>query len=264
MASSTDIRLIAGLGNPGGQYEQTRHNAGFWFVDQLARHAGATLRHENKFHGDVAKTRIDGHDVWLLKPDTFMNLSGQAVSAVARFYKIDTSEILVVHDEIDLPPGTVRLKKGGGHGGNNGLRDIIAKLGRDFIRLRVGVGRPQHSSEVTNYVLRRPTSDEQISIERAMDEGEKVLPLLLGESLEKAMHRLHSSRDEPSVKKKKKPSEKRPAAPKEPAPEKAQVEPKVKEEIKAKEELKAKEEPGDATQSSSLRDQIAGLFRRND
>lgn len=253
MASSTNIRLIAGLGNPGGQYEQTRHNAGFWFVDQLARRAGVTLRHENKFHGDVAKARIDDHEVYLLKPDTFMNLSGQAVAALARFYKIAPTEILVVHDEIDLPPGTARLKKGGGHGGNNGLRDIIAKLGKDFIRLRLGVGRPAHSSEVTNYVLKRPTADEQISIERAMDEGESVLPLLLGQSLEKAMHRLHSSRDEPSVKKtqKKKPG-KKPAATADASAQPQTAAPEADDNT-----------AGNDTGATSLRDQIAGLFRRN-
>ncbi len=257
MAQSRHIALIAGLGNPGGQYEATRHNAGFWFVDQIARRAGATLRHENKFHGHAGKVTLHGFDVWLLKPDTFMNLSGQSVSALAKFYKIEPANILVVHDEIDLPPGTVRLKRGGGHGGNNGLRDIIARLGKEFARLRVGVGRPAHSSEVTNYVLHRPSADEQISIERAMDEAEGVLNLLLEDGLEKAMHKLHSKGGEPSIKPKKKPA----PQPKPVADDVAKTCDAPAPEIENA-AATPPEEPDAPTKS--LRDQLAGLFRRND
>jgi len=257
MAPSRHIRLIAGLGNPGAKYELTRHNAGFWFVDQLARRAGATLRHESKLHGDVARIDVAGHEVWLIKPDTFMNLSGQAVAAIANFYKIPVSEVLVVHDEIDLPPGTVRLKRGGGHGGHNGLRDIMSKLGKDFVRLRVGVGRPEHSSEVTNFVLRRAPASEQDLIDRSMEQAEDVLALLLEDGLEKAMHRLHSARDEPSVPKKKKPrrdeakqttsAAAQPVAPAAPGGENAA-------------------QPADAplAKAKSLREQLAGMFRRKD
>ncbi len=194
------IELIVGLGNPGDKYARTRHNAGFWFIEELARRLNVSLRPEKKFHGETARATIDGHTVQLLKPDTFMNLSGQAVQAISAFYKWTPGSILVVHDEIDLPPGTVRLKRGGGHGGNNGLRDICQKMGKDFLRLRVGVGRPTRG-EVVDYVLGRPSPDDQIEIERALDKAHDVLPLLLGEGLEKAMHRLHSKPGERSVKK---------------------------------------------------------------
>lgn len=194
------IDLIVGLGNPGDKYARTRHNAGFWFVDELARRANASLRAEKKFHGETARVDLHGHTVQLLKPDTFMNLSGQAVQAISAFYKWPPGRILVVHDEIDLPAGTIRLKRGGGHGGNNGLRDITQKLGKDFLRLRVGVGRPTRG-EVIDYVLGRPSPDDQIEIERAMDKGHDVLPLLLSDGLEKAMHRLHSKPGEKSVRK---------------------------------------------------------------
>ena len=196
------IDLIVGLGNPGEKYARTRHNAGFWFVDELARRHGATLRSERKFQGETGRVTIDGHTVTLLKPDTFMNLSGQAVQAIASFYKWPPGRLLVVHDEIDLPPGTVRLKRGGGHGGNNGLRDITQKIGKDFLRLRVGVGRPG-SGEVIDHVLGRPRAEDQVLIERALDEGHDVLPALLNDGLEKAMHRLHSKPGEPSVRKNK-------------------------------------------------------------
>ena len=257
MAQPRHIALIAGLGNPGGQYEATRHNAGFWFVDQIARRAGATLRHENKFHGHAAKVTLHGFDVWLLKPKTFMNLSGQSVAALSKFYKIEPPNILVVHDEIDLPPGTVRLKRGGGHGGNNGLRDIIAKLGKDFARLRIGVGRPAHSSEVTNYVLHRPSVDDHISIERAMDEGEGVLSLMLEDGLEKATNKLHSKGGEPSTK----PKKKRVAKPKPVADE----EPKTCDAPAPDVQDTAATPPESPDAPTiSLRDQLAGFFRRND
>lgn len=190
---SSRIQLIVGLGNPGQQYEKTRHNAGFWFVDAIARTHGISLKNESKFHGEAAKGFIDGQEVWLLKPMTFMNKSGQGIAALARFYKIDAENILIAHDELDLPPGTVRLKKGGGHGGHNGLRDTVAQLGsKEFQRLRLGIGHPGHSSQVSGYVLGKAPSDEQIEIERAVDKALDELSLILSGDLQKAMNRLHS------------------------------------------------------------------------
>jgi PTH1 family peptidyl-tRNA hydrolase len=190
---SSRIQLIVGLGNPGQQYEKTRHNAGFWFIDAIARAHGIALKSENKFHGEAGKGIIDGNEVWLLKPMTFMNKSGQGIAALARFYKIEAESILVAHDELDLPPGTVRLKKGGGHGGHNGLRDTIAQLGsKEFQRLRLGIGHPGHASQVTGYVLGKAPSGEQIEIERAVDKALDELSLILSGDLQKAMNRLHS------------------------------------------------------------------------
>jgi len=186
------IQLIAGLGNPGPKYEATRHNVGFWFVDQLARSKGASFRNESKFQGDVCSLSIEGHSVWLLKPQTFMNRSGQAVQALAQFYKIPVENILVVHDELDIPPGALRLKQGGGHGGHNGLRDIIAHLGKEFMRLRVGIGHPGNSRDVTNYVLGRAGADEQSDIERALEDAMHYLPLILQGETQKAMNHLHA------------------------------------------------------------------------
>lgn len=181
-----DISLIVGLGNPGSRYEQTRHNAGFWFVEELARLKGAHFRPESKFSGEVCKVVLEGRDVWLLKPDTFMNRSGLAVNRLASFYKIPVEQILVAHDELDLEPGTARLKTAGGHGGHNGLRDIIAHLGKEFHRLRIGIGHPGHRDQVTDYVLHRASQDEQISIENSIDDALRVLPLLAEGSWEKA------------------------------------------------------------------------------
>ncbi len=187
-----DISLIAGLGNPGSKYEQTRHNAGFWFVEEIARLKGAHFRPESKFSGEVCKVVLEGRDVWLLKPDTFMNRSGLAVNRLASFYKIPAEQILVAHDELDLEPGTARLKTAGGHGGDNCLRDIIAHLGKEFHRLRIGIGHPGHRDQVADYVLHRASQDEQISIENSIDDALRVLPLLAEGSWEKAVHRLHS------------------------------------------------------------------------
>lgn len=187
------ISLIAGLGNPGPEYDQTRHNAGFWFVDELARRHGVTLRRENRFHGWVGRARIGGQDVWLLKPDTFMNLSGQSIVALALFYKIPRDAIVIAHDELDLPPGTIRLKRGGGHGGHNGLRSVIQHLsGPEFLRLRIGVGHPGHKDDVVDYVLHRPSRDDQRAIEDAIDAAADQVPLLLAGEFERAMHVLHS------------------------------------------------------------------------
>ena len=186
------IDLIVGLGNPGAQYEATRHNAGFWFVEQIARLKGAHFRPENKFSGEVCRVILEGRDIWLLKPTTFMNRSGLAVGQLAGFYKIPPENILVAHDEIDLEAGDIRLKTGGGHGGNNGLRDIIAHMGKEFNRLRIGVGHPGHKDQVADYVLHKASKDDQISIDNAIDSALRVLPLLAEGSWEKAVHRLHT------------------------------------------------------------------------
>lgn len=193
------IQLIVGLGNPGNEYSKTRHNAGFWWVDLLCAQSNSRLNQESKFFGQAGKlnfssaTSKPSQDVWLLKPDTFMNASGRAVSALAKFYKIPPQAILVIHDELDLPVGVSKLKKGGGHGGHNGLRDIIAALGTpDFWRLRMGIGYPGKSEEVVNFVLRAPSLNEMNAIESSMDQSLLVLPLLLQGDFEQAMLRLHT------------------------------------------------------------------------
>jgi PTH1 family peptidyl-tRNA hydrolase len=187
------IRLIVGLGNPGKEYEDTRHNAGFWWVDGLAREHGANFRTEAKFHAQVARADLHGHEVWLLKPQTFMNLSGRAVSALAQFYKIEPAEVLVVHDELDLPPGSAKLKLGGGHGGHNGLKDITSHLGPNFWRLRLGIGHPGERSAVSAYVLNAPRRDEGESIAAAMERSLQVAELIIGGKQEAAMLKLHSA-----------------------------------------------------------------------
>ena len=190
----TKIRLIVGLGNPGREYETTRHNAGFWWVDELAHREKLSFRSDAKFHGEVVRGQFEGQEVWLLKPQTFMNLSGRAVGALAQFYKIAPAEILVVHDELDLQPGIARLKLGGGHGGHNGLKDIIAHLGtKDFWRLRLGVGHPGDRAEVVNYVLNAPRREERDLIEEAMQHSLYVAPLVIAGKTEAAMLKLHSS-----------------------------------------------------------------------
>jgi PTH1 family peptidyl-tRNA hydrolase len=189
----TQIRLIVGLGNPGREYETTRHNVGFWWVDELAGRENFNFRTEAKFHGMAARGQLHGHEVALLKPQTFMNLSGRAVGALAQFYKILPAEILVVHDELDLQPGIARLKMGGGHGGHNGLKDIIAQLGtKDFWRLRLGIGHPGDRAEVVNYVLNDPRREERELIEEAMQHSLHVAPLIVEGKLEAAMLRLHT------------------------------------------------------------------------
>jgi len=190
---TTGIRLIVGLGNPGREYEATRHNAGFWWVDAVASGKSASFKPEKKFHGLAARLAVNNREVWLLKPETFMNLSGRAVSALAGFYKITPDEILVVHDELDLPPGTVRLKKGGGHGGHNGLKDIIAQLGTpDFWRLRLGIGHPGDRNAVVNFVLNAPQRAEQELIDSAVDASLAGLPQLLSGDFPAAMIKLHT------------------------------------------------------------------------
>ncbi len=190
---SASIELIVGLGNPGPEYEATRHNAGFWFVDALARRAGASFRTEGRFHGECVRAQLGGKSVWLLKPATYMNRSGLSVAALANYYKVPREAILVVHDELDLPPGTVRLKQGGGHGGHNGLRDLHKALGgNDYMRLRVGIGHPGHASEVVNYVLHRPGREELAAIEDALSAAEDVVPYLLEGEDQRAFNMLHS------------------------------------------------------------------------
>ena len=188
------IRLVVGLGNPGPEYEDTRHNAGFWFVDRLAHDAGISLRVESRFHGSVGRLRFGDNDCWLLKPSTFMNLSGRAVVALAHFYKILPDEILAVHDELDLPPGAVRLKRGGGHAGHNGIRDMIKHLTvPDFWRLRIGIGHPGDRNRVADYVLHRPNRDEQAAIDEAMERALAIWPKLQAGQGEAAMLALHTA-----------------------------------------------------------------------
>ncbi|HZW24790.1 MAG TPA: aminoacyl-tRNA hydrolase [Gallionella sp.] len=190
----SSIRLIVGLGNPGREYESTRHNAGFWWLDEFARLHNLSFRSEAKFHGLAARGQLHGQEVFLLKPQTFMNVSGRAVGALAQFYKIAPAEILVVHDELDLPPGSAKLKLGGGHGGHNGLKDIIAHLGtKDFWRLRLGIGHPGERSEVANFVLNDPRREERALIDEAMQRAQDVAHLVVEGKSEAAMLKLHSA-----------------------------------------------------------------------
>lgn len=169
-------RLIVGLGNPGAEYEDTRHNAGFWLCERLAAKLGVALKRESRFHGIAGRTH---EQTWLLMPQTFMNCSGQAVAALARFYRIPPADMLVLHDELDLPPGALRLKFGGGLGGHNGLKDIAAHLGtQDFWRLRIGVGHPGDRNQVVDYVLKKPRSEERSLIEEALDRALDAWPML--------------------------------------------------------------------------------------
>lgn len=190
----TPLQLIVGLGNPGPEYDRTRHNAGADFVTELARRYGASLSPESKFFGDTSRLSIEGRDLRLLIPTTFMNRSGQAIGALAQFYKIPPEAILVAHDELDLPPGTARLKHGGGHGGHNGLRDTIKALGnsRDFNRLRLGIGHPGSAAQVVGYVLRKAAPDDQHLLEEATDRAIEIVPQLLKGEWAAAMNRLHT------------------------------------------------------------------------
>jgi len=187
------LRLIVGLGNPGAEHARTRHNAGFWFIDALAEKLGARFGLESKLFGETAKVELAGHPVWLLKPATFMNASGKSVAAALRYWKIEPEESLLAHDELDLAPGTARLKFDGGHGGQNGLRDTVQYLGHGmFHRLRIGIGHPGHKDRVTPWVLGRPGKDDEISIRRAIDDALDVLPLAAGGEFSEAMKRLHT------------------------------------------------------------------------
>ncbi len=187
------IKLFVGLGNPGAEYEATRHNAGFWWIDALARDFKVPLSMDKNYHGRVARVSVNGNAVWLLQPQTYMNLSGKSVGALARFFKIAPNEILVGHDELDLPPGQVKLKFGGGHAGHNGLRDLHAQLGTgDYWRLRLGVGHPGNRDEVVNWVLRKPILDDRIAIEQCIDRSLKALPAFLAGEMDKATLLVHT------------------------------------------------------------------------
>jgi PTH1 family peptidyl-tRNA hydrolase len=190
----TAIQLVAGLGNPGEKYEQTRHNAGFWFVDEVVRQCGTQFRPESKYKSEVARCTIAGKEFRLQKPMDFMNRSGMPVASLAGFYRIPRGAVLVVHDDLDLPVGAVKLKKGGGHGGHNGLRDLIPHLGgKDFLRLRIGIGHPGHRDDVVGYVLKAASRDDRMAIDQAINEAVKILPELVAGNLEAAMKELHTT-----------------------------------------------------------------------
>jgi len=194
------IRLIVGLGNPGAEYEDTRHNAGFWWVDQAVRQLGGHLAHDRAYHAFVARVNRSEGPVWLQQPLTYMNLSGKAVAPLARFFKILPEEILVVHDELDLPPGQMKLKQGGSAAGHNGLKDIQAQLGTgDFWRLRLGIGHPGDRNEVAAYVLRKPPAAERELIEKNVDESLKALDLLLAGDMDKATMKIHAKPPRPKA-----------------------------------------------------------------
>lgn len=190
---ASHLTIIAGLGNPEDRYAQTLHNAGFWFVDELARRNNTPFRYEKRFDADVCKIEVSGEDVWLMKPQSYMNLSGGPVRSMLDYYRLTANELLVAHDEIDLPPGTVRLKKGGGHGGHNGLRDVMQHCGKDFMRLRLGVGHPGEKDKVTGYVLKRASGDVEAAILRNVDEAADVMSLLVDDGLEAATKKLHTT-----------------------------------------------------------------------
>lgn len=189
---TTHLTMIAGLGNPEERYERTLHNAGFWFVDELARRDNVSFKYEKRFDADIGKVKIAGNDVWLIKPQSYMNLSGGPVRAMLDYYRLSVDQLLVAHDEIDLPPGDIRLKLGGGHGGHNGLRDLIQHCGKDFMRLRIGVGHPGHKDQVTGYVLKKASSEVESAMLRNVDEAADVMALLAEDGLNAAMKKLHT------------------------------------------------------------------------
>ena len=210
------IRMLVGLGNPGTEYEGTRHNAGFWWVDEAARVLGARLVHDRAYHGLVARVNRPDGPVWLIEPQTYMNLSGKSVAPLARFFKIEPSQILVVHDELDLPPGQMKIKQGGGAAGHNGLKDIHAQLGTaDFWRLRIGIGHPGDRSEVANWVLRKPAPEQREAILKCIAQSIEALPLLLDGPMERAMMKIHAKPPRP---KPAPPAAAAPATPVEPTP----------------------------------------------
>ncbi|MCZ8076448.1 MAG: aminoacyl-tRNA hydrolase [Paucibacter sp.] len=195
------IRLFVGLGNPGAEYEDTRHNAGFWWVDQLARKLGATLQAERNYYGLCARVNsapgCDG-PIWLLQPMTYMNLSGKSVAALARFFKIAPEEILAIHDELDLVPGEMKFKQGGGNGGHNGLKDMQAQLGSaNFWRLRLGIGHPGHKGEVAAYVLRKPPLSEREAVQDCIDKSLATVELMLAGQMDKALAKIHAKPPRP-------------------------------------------------------------------
>ncbi len=189
---TTHLSIIAGLGNPEERYERTLHNAGFWFVDELARRAGVSFKYEKRFDAETCKISVRGDEIWLAKPQSYMNLSGGPIRALLDYYRLSAGHLLVAHDEIDLEPGTVRLKLGGGHGGHNGMRDVIRHCGADFMRLRLGVGHPGQKDQVTSYVLKKASSDVEADILRNIDQAADVIPLLAENGLNAAMKKLHT------------------------------------------------------------------------
>ncbi|CAG21217.1 MULTISPECIES: aminoacyl-tRNA hydrolase [Photobacterium] len=195
---SNNIRLLVGLANPGAEYAKTRHNAGAWVVQELARVHNVSLREESKYFGVTGRITTNGQDLRLLIPTTYMNLSGKSVAALANFFQIKPEEILIAHDELDLPPGVAKFKKGGGHGGHNGLRDTISKMGnnKEFYRLRVGIGHPGDKNKVANFVLGKAPVKEQECIDAAVDEAVRCMDILLKDGLNKAQNRLHSFKAE--------------------------------------------------------------------
>ncbi len=193
--SAPAIKLLVGLGNPGNEYASTRHNAGAWFIELLAEQLNVTLKPETKFHSSIARVKLHGQDCWLLIPTTYMNHSGQAVAAFCQFHKISPENILVAHDELDFQPGTVRLKQDGGHGGHNGLRDIIAHLHTaQFNRLRIGIGHPGHRDQVHDYVLTRPSADDRKKILDALTSTAHIVEDLVTGNVQHAIHKLHTDK----------------------------------------------------------------------
>jgi len=188
----TNLSIIAGLGNPEDKHERTLHNAGFWFVDAVARKYGGSFRYEKKFDSACCKVSIGGNEIWLVKPQSYMNLSGGPLRSVLDYYRLNSKNLLVAHDEIDLPPGTVRLKQGGGHGGHNGIRDVMQHCGTDFMRLRIGVGHPGEKSQVTGYVLKRASKDVEAAVEKNVADAMDLMPLLIDDGLNAAMKQLHT------------------------------------------------------------------------
>jgi PTH1 family peptidyl-tRNA hydrolase len=197
--AGTALKVVVGLGNPGAEYARTRHNAGFWLVDELARRHGGTFRFEGKHQAELARVRMGGDEIWLVKPMTYMNRSGGPVSSVLGFYKLTPAQMLVAHDEIDLPGGTVRLKEAGGHGGHNGLRDLIAAQGDGFWRLRIGVGHPGTKNEVVDFVLTRASAAEQDEIDESVRAGADAIEQMLRDGAQIAMNKLHARAAKPAA-----------------------------------------------------------------
>lgn len=191
--SGLALKLVVGLGNPGDEYARTRHNAGFWFVEELARRHGAAFRYEARHQGELARVRLPAAELWLLKPMTYMNRSGGPAQSVANFYKVPVEELLVAYDDLDFPPGTVRLKQGGGAAGHNGIKDLIAQLGADFWRLRLGIGKPPR--EGLEHVLNRPSEAEDALIRDSIAVAADAVPVMLEQGAQKAMNRLHTQGD---------------------------------------------------------------------
>lgn len=187
------LRAVVGLGNPGADHAHTRHNAGFWFLDRLAEAVGTSFHTEPRFRGEFARGRYADCDLLLLKPSTYMNLSGEAAQPLANFYKLAASEILIVHDDLDLPPGTMRFKRGGGHGGHNGLRSLHQHLGPDYLRLRIGIGHPGHRDRVLGYVLGRPGAEDEAAIQAGINDAMSALDTLLRQGWDKAAQQLHTA-----------------------------------------------------------------------